>query len=234
MEKANIIIVEDEAIICMELEANLKAIGYDVVVTASRGEDAIIKAEQFRPDLILMDIKLKGEMDGIEAAGIIKERFNIPLVYLTAHLDEDQLKRSKLTMPFGYILKPVQERYLKVTIEMALYVAKAEEAQKENGEKYKEFVEKSADGYIITDKDLNITDFKLAEEIKGNVIGQNLLDFSPDIKSSGQYDKYLEVLKTGKPVDINDVRFQEKFGKDHYQIKVFKLGEGLGFFAREI
>ncbi len=122
MEKAKILIVEDEAIIAMEMESSLQSLGYEVTSIVDTGEKAIQKAEIDKPDLILMDIRIKGEMDGIDAAEEIRNEFGIPIIFSTAYLDEERIERAKITMPFGYILKPIQERDLKVTIEMALYV----------------------------------------------------------------------------------------------------------------
>ncbi len=126
MKKARILIVEDEAIITMEIESQLQGLGYKVTSIVDTGEKAIKKAEEDKPDIILMDIRIKGEMDGIEAAEEIRNKFGIPVIFLTAYLDEERIERAKITMPFGYVLKPIQERDLKVTIEMALYVSKAD------------------------------------------------------------------------------------------------------------
>ena len=117
MEKTRILVVEDEAIIAMEIENQLQSLGYEVVSVVDTGVKAIKKAEEDRPDLILMDIRIKGEMDGIEAAEVIRNKFSIPVIFSTAYLDEERIERAKITMPFGYVLKPIQERDLKVTIE---------------------------------------------------------------------------------------------------------------------
>jgi signal transduction histidine kinase len=118
---ARIQIVEDETIVAMDIEDELTTLGYTVTAIGSSGEEAIQQAVETKPDLILMDIRLKGEVDGIEAAEEIRARFNIPVVYLTAYADDDTLARAKITEPFGYIIKPFQERDLHTTIEMALY-----------------------------------------------------------------------------------------------------------------
>ncbi|MBT4285991.1 MAG: PAS domain S-box protein [Deltaproteobacteria bacterium] len=135
MEKARILIVEDEAIIAMEIENQLQSLGYEVISIVDTGEKAIAKAEVDKPDLILMDIRIKGEMDGIDTAEVIRNRFGIPVIFSTAYLDENRIERAKITMPFGYVLKPIQERDLKVTIEMALYVSKADIERKKVEEK---------------------------------------------------------------------------------------------------
>jgi PAS domain S-box-containing protein len=126
MEKARILIVEDEAIIAMEVESQLQSLGYEVTSIVDNGEDAIRKAEEDKPDLMLVDIRIKGEIDGIDTAEVIRNRFGIPVIFSTAYLDQERIERAKITMPFGYVLKPIQERDLRVTLEMALYVSKVE------------------------------------------------------------------------------------------------------------
>ncbi len=130
MNKARILIVEDEAIIAMEVESQLQNLGYEVTSIVDTGEKAIKKAEEDKPDLMLMDIRIKGEMDGIDAAEIIRNRFGIPVIFSTAYLDQERIDRAKITMPFGYVLKPIQERDLKVTLEMALYVAQVDKERR--------------------------------------------------------------------------------------------------------
>lgn len=101
--------MEDESIEAMSFEQSLKSSGYDVIGVAATGKDVIQKVAQLKPDLVLMDIVLKGDMDGIEAATQIKEDFDIPVVYITAHPEESTAKRAKLTTPYGYLFKPVMK-----------------------------------------------------------------------------------------------------------------------------
>ena len=131
MTKAKIMIVEDEVIICKEIESTLENLGYEVVATTDNGEAAIELAKKHKPDLILMDIRLNGDIDGIETSEIIRNRFEIPVIFSTAYLDQERIERAKITMPFGYVLKPIQESDLRVTIEMALYVSKLDAERKE-------------------------------------------------------------------------------------------------------
>jgi PAS domain S-box-containing protein len=121
MAGERLMIVEDEKIVAEDLRDMLEHLGYKVVATATSGEEAIHKAEEARPELILMDIRLNGELDGIQAAEVIWATHEIPVTYLTAYADESTLERAKATMPFGYILKPFEERDLRTTIEIALY-----------------------------------------------------------------------------------------------------------------
>ena len=126
MTKERILIVEDEGIVAADLENMLQKLGYTVVGTAASGEQAVEKAEETMPDLVLMDIRLKGPMDGIDAAEQITARFNIPVTYLTAYADETTLQRAKTTMPYGYILKPFQVNDIRAATEVALYKHKME------------------------------------------------------------------------------------------------------------
>jgi PAS domain S-box-containing protein len=128
MSKASILVVEDEQIVALDIQSQLERLGYDVVATVSSGRAAISTAEATRPDLALMDIKLKGDMDGIQAAQHIRSRFGIPVIYLTAYADQGTLDRAKVTESFGYILKPFEEGELHATIEMALYKHRADAA----------------------------------------------------------------------------------------------------------
>lgn len=121
MESAAIQIVEDEGIIAMDLRSKLETLGYTVASVVASGEDAIRNAERDKPDLVLMDIVLKGRVDGIEAAREIWHRFNIPVIYLTAYTEEKVLERAKATEPYGYLLKPCNDKELHVTLKMALY-----------------------------------------------------------------------------------------------------------------
>jgi PAS domain S-box-containing protein len=126
MDEARVLIVEDERIVALDMQSQLQNMGYAVQEIVSYGEDAVHRVAAGRPDLVLMDIHLKGEMDGIEAAHRIRTQFDIPVIYLTAFADQDTLDRAKLTAPFGYVLKPFEERELRATIEMALYRHRAE------------------------------------------------------------------------------------------------------------
>ncbi len=120
MLKHNILIVEDEAIIAKDLQLTLERLGYRVAGTTASGEVAIEMACRHLPDLVLMDIVLKGQLDGIEAAAQIRESLGIPAIYLTAYADKATMERAKLTEPLGYLLKPFEERELYTVVEAAL------------------------------------------------------------------------------------------------------------------
>ncbi|MHC4266872.1 MAG: response regulator [Planctomycetota bacterium] len=126
MTNAKIMIVEDEWIAAEDTQCRLQDLEYTVSSLASTGKEAIQKAEEDKPDLVVTDIVLEGEMDGIEVAKQIYARFGIPFIYLTAYADDKILERIKITEPFGYIVKPFTNEDLKIAIELALYKHKAE------------------------------------------------------------------------------------------------------------
>jgi len=127
-----ILVVEDEAIVATDIRDTLVSRGYDVVGTARTGESALEKIAETLPDLVLMDIHLAGKMDGIETAGKIHENYGIPVIFLTAYADSALLERAKVAEPYGYIVKPYDERGLYSTIEMALYKHAMEQRLKES------------------------------------------------------------------------------------------------------
>jgi CheY-like chemotaxis protein len=129
--KARILVVEDEAIVAMDIKMRLLKLGYEVVKVVSSGKDAVSAAEQLRPEMVLMDISLKGSMLGTEAAQKIHAILDIPIVFLTAYADEKTLDGAKTAEPFGYITKPFEDTDLRVTMEISLYKAKAEKERKE-------------------------------------------------------------------------------------------------------
>ncbi len=126
MEPARIMVVEDESIAACKIQQSLERLGYSVTARATGGEEAVRKAAEDMPDLILMDIVLSDGMDGITAAENIRRSIHIPVVYLSAYSEEKLVERAKITEPYGYILKPCTDRELHIVIEIALYRARME------------------------------------------------------------------------------------------------------------
>jgi CheY-like chemotaxis protein len=120
VKSTKVLVVEDNGIVALDLKSRLQALGYAVPATVSSGEEAIQKAAETRPDLVLMDIRLKGDKDGIQAAEEIRARFDIPIVYITALADEDTLQRARRTEPLGYVIKPFNDVELRIAIETAI------------------------------------------------------------------------------------------------------------------
>ncbi len=192
-QKVKILVVEDENIVAMDIERSLTKIGYEVVGIANDGPQALAMVEAQIPDLILMDIKLKGKMDGIETAKNVREKYKIPIVFLTAYADEPTLERAKVTEPFGYLLKPFEESELHTVIEVALYKHKSVERRQEEAraalklseDTLKLFVN-SVQEYAIflLDKEGKVASWNSgAQRIKGynleEIIGQHFSIFYP-------------------------------------------------------
>lgn len=156
MSPSEILIVEDESIVALDLEARLVRMGYQVVGIAFSGEEAIRLAAQNRPTLVLMDIRLRGGMDGVETAAQIRARYGIPVAYLTAYADEPTLQRAKVTEPLGYLVKPFEERDLRSTIEMALYRIEMERSAKIHVTRLEQVVSTVPDGVVLLDAQFRI------------------------------------------------------------------------------
>jgi PAS domain S-box-containing protein len=155
--RARLLIVEDEGIVALNIQNRLQGLGYSVVATVSSGEEAIQVAGETRPDLILMDIKLDGKVDGIEAAAEIHRLFHLPVVYLTAYTNDETLNRAKLTEPYGYILKPFEARDLCTTIEVALYKYQMEQQLREREQWLATTLKSIGDAVITTDTEGLVT-----------------------------------------------------------------------------
>ena len=150
MDKINGLVVEDEQIVAKDIQQSLEKLGYSVTGTCAEGQEAIRIAEKTIPDIVLMDIMLKGDMTGIEAAAHIRKSFNIPVIYLTAYADKDTLQRAKITEPHGYILKPFREIDLQTSIEMSVYKHRKESDIKKERDYYFSIIEnKSSDDSIF-------------------------------------------------------------------------------------
>jgi PAS domain S-box-containing protein len=223
IEKSRILIVEDEAIIAMEVESYLNSLGYDVTSVVNTGEKAIEKAEVDKPDIVLMDIRIKGDMDGIDAAAVIRSRFGIPVIFSTAYLDEERIARAKVTMPFGYVLKPIQEQDLKITIEMALYVSTVDAARRlaekklqESEEKYRIAFEINSSSVTITRMDgvyidINPGFTNLTGYTREDVIGSSSRDIHIWVKPEDR-DALLSELKRSGRVENMETTFRCKGG----------------------
>ncbi len=154
---ARILIVEDERITAEDLRDILVDLGYDVVGVVSSGAEAIAAVERTSPDLALMDIRIKGEMDGTETARILRQRFNVPVIYLTAHADRQTLDRAKVAEPLGYIVKPFQETELQASVEIALYKQAVDRTAREREELLAGTVRAIGEGIISVDRDRAVT-----------------------------------------------------------------------------
>ncbi len=206
-----ILVVDDEVIISMQIEERLNSMGYDVVGRATSGREAVDKSRELNPDLVLMDIVMPGEMDGIEASRAIKVDLEIPVVFLTAYADDENIMRAKATEPFGYIIKPFQEREVKAAIEVALYNKHVGAKIRQSEQKYRTIMEAASDPILIIDlesQDILEVNRK-AEELFGigydKFVGINVLKLFHD-------SKVRENTKVIKRIsEVKDVVFEDIF-----------------------
>jgi len=166
MRQEKILIVEDERIIALDLQRRLIRIGFPVPPITTNGLDALRSIDNDKPDIILMDIMLSSDFDGIETATIIKEKYNIPLIFLTAYSDEKTVERAKKAEPYGYILKPFKEKELYTTIDIALYKFKSNEKLKKQ-ERWSAAILRSIEDGIIATNQVGLIEFMnpVAEKI---------------------------------------------------------------------
>jgi PAS domain S-box-containing protein len=163
-----VLVAEDEQLIVEEIQERLTRLGFHVVGMVDTGEEAIRTAHRELPELILMDIRLKGKMDGIEAAAEIRRDLNIPIIYLTAHSDTGTRRRAMETTPCGYVLKPFREEDLLVAMETALHLNRQEKRLRESEARYAATLGSIVDGVVATDEDGRLTFMNpVAEELTG-------------------------------------------------------------------
>jgi two-component system cell cycle sensor histidine kinase/response regulator CckA len=221
MTKAKILIVEDESIIASVIAAALKKFAYEVIDILNTGEAAAAVALQKKPDLILMDIRLLGAMDGISAAEQIQQHLDIPIIYLTAYADEPTLERAKKTRPYGYIPKPFQEIELKTTIEMALYKHGFEVQLKESEAKFRSLFENSPDVIYISDKAGNILEINPAGLALFGYAREEIIGIKPDRMYADPEDckTFLRQIKNQKSVKDYELKLKNKKGDIIYGLE---------------
>jgi PAS domain S-box-containing protein len=218
-----ILVVEDENIVALDIKNRLKALGYEVPAIAHTGEQAIAKVKESRPDLVLMDIMLKGKLDGIETSNLVREKFDIPVIYLTAYADQSTFERAKITEPYGYILKPFEERELYTSIEMALYKHSVESRLKQREQWLSTTLKSIGDAVIATDLDHHITFMNsVAENLTGfssaEVLGKKISDVLK-IHSLGKNgitcSSINDMIYTGESIKLeNSCSISSKNGKE--------------------
>ena len=168
MDKARILLVEDENLLAADLQERLESFGYDVPAVAAGGEEALARAATAQPDLVLMDIRLKGNMDGIETGRILRERFNLPVIYLTGASDATTLERAKATEPMAFLLKPVEEKRLYSTIEIALYKHRMDRRLRRIERWFATALKSIGDAVMVTDTGGRVTFMNpMAEKLTG-------------------------------------------------------------------
>lgn len=217
MAGERILIVEDEKIIALDLQRRLEKYGFEIVHLASTADDAILAAHKKSPDIILMDIMLGGEKDGVDAAIEIKKTLNIPIVFLTAYADEKTVERAKKAEPVGYVLKPFKERELHTTIDIALYKARVDRNLMEQERLFGALLDSITDALIAVSPERTI---RFMNPVAENLIGISedqinsrpledifqLIDENTELTTSIPH----EVLEGGKSVDFTNVFIRNK------------------------
>jgi PAS domain S-box-containing protein len=219
MEKANIMVVEDEGLVAMELKEELEKMGYRVSHTVDSGEEAIRNLLTAKPDLILMDIKLKGEIDGVQTAQRIFSEFQIPIIYLTAYSDEKILSRARESEPYGFLVKPFSGRTLYTTIEMALAKAEKERYVRQRWEWYEYIVKCLGEAVIVTDEEgkirlINPIAEQLTKYTYNEVYGKNFNDVFPLYGLVAQKERFVipfkNIAEEGKQRFYDRLQLEQK------------------------
>jgi len=182
MSKTKVLVVEDEGIVARDIQQRLELMGYKVIGPVSSGKEAVKQTAENCPDLVLMDIVLKGEMNGTEAARRIIESYDVPVVYLTAHTDDGTVQQAKTTSPYGYVVKPFDDRQLQTVMEMATYRHGAERVLRESEERFRRLAEASFEGILVHEKglalDVNDRLARMLGYYPEELIGMNILELA--------------------------------------------------------
>jgi len=236
MESLRVLIVEDDALSAQDVEMMLNNIGHSCCGIVADGRVAVEKAMEERPDIVLMDISLKGGSDGIEAAEQIYNRLNIPVIYISGYSDKETLSQVKETNPYGFIVKPIEEENLWRTLELAVYKHNMEKALKESEERYRELFNHISSGVIVykvigDGQDFIIKDFnRAAERItlrkREDVIGRSGPGAFPGLKEIGLIEVFKRVWKTGKDEQTPIAPYRDKRVTYWAERHVYRLSNG--------
>ena len=206
MSKIKILVVEDESIVAKDIQKSLEKLGYEVPATASSAQSAYEKLQQITPDLVFLDIRLKGEEDGIHIAEHIRHNYSIPVIFLTSYVDQETLDRAKVTEPYGYIVKPFNESDLKTTVEMALFKFSRDKEVRESQKRLANALGRVDEAIVITDTEGRVTYLnEKAESIFGYstmmVLGSDVYQLFVIEEDNGQQlsrERLLTLMKNNK------------------------------------
>jgi PAS domain S-box-containing protein len=221
----HVLVVEDERVVAKDLQRTLIRLGYHVPITVASADDALRAAAERCPDLVLMDIRIQGERDGIETAQLLKHRFDIPIIYLTAYADQATVARAKTTEPHAYLLKPVRLDELRSAVEIAIYKHGMERNQRERERWFATTLRSIGDAVISTDAEGRITLMNpMAETMTGvrtaDVAGKRLSEVLQLVDESTQQpieDPVAQVVREGKILRIDGV-LKDRGGGDAERI----------------
>lgn len=232
MEKKRVLIVEDQKVIAIDIKRNIESFGYEVTSIVDSGEEAIINVETQFPDVILMDIMLKGKMDGIEAAGIIKENFSIPIIFITAYSDDSFLKRAKIVEPYAYLVKPFNKRELLFAIDIAVYKHEAKKKLEESEIQFKSIVQSSPLGihlYHLNEKNeliftgANPAADNLLKINHNELIGKTIELAFPSLVLTSIPGIYKKIAKTGIAWSEEQVDYKDDKIEGAYEVFAFQI-----------
>ena len=228
MTKARILVVEDEFITGADIQAKLQDMGYEVPVVADTGEYAVQAAGEQMPDLVLMDIHLKGAMTGIEAAEQIHTKYSLPVIFLTGQSDEATVEKAKISAPFGYLIKPVDDRALRITINMALYKHALDESMKKQEQTIIALLNATTDALFIIDREgsilaLNETLAKRAGKRIPELVKTSFFELIP---SGAISTRLAEEIRAGMGGKAN--RFEEEANGRWFDNNIYPIADSTG------
>ncbi|MEW6755072.1 MAG: response regulator [Candidatus Latescibacterota bacterium] len=212
-----ILVVEDMAVVGADIHDTLTAAGYEVPAVVGSGEEAIRAAAELHPQVVLMDIRLAGQVDGVEAAQWIRQELAIPVIFLTAYSDEATLHRAMVTEPFGFIVKPINKRELLANIQVALYRSQIERAWRESEARYAAVVHQSSECILLADADGG-------RILEANPAAQRMLGYGPEelegltlrevlVGDGGEADRRLRELAVGQPALLGEQQYRTRGGR---------------------
>jgi PAS domain S-box-containing protein len=237
-DKPTILVVEDESIVAKDIQNTLTRLGYYVPATASSAAIAYDKLDEFKPDLVFLDIKLKGDIDGIQIAERIKTEYDIPVIFLTSFVDKATLDRAKVTEPYAYLVKPYNEPDLQSAVEMALYKSQKDKEMKSDKNLYARALSHLDEAVIITDVEGKIIFMnQRAENMLGygnESAGGKFLSELIKVQSASlhltQREDFSKAILNGKDISVNDaevtVSHSGKSIKGHFSSSPVKDEKG--------
>jgi PAS domain S-box-containing protein len=235
-QSPKILIVEDEHIVALDIARNLKSFGYEIAGMATTGENALKLTTQENPDLILMDIKIDGGMDGIQTVKKIQTEHNIPIIYLSAFSDEKTLERAKLTEPHGFLLKPFERKELRTTIETALYKYRTEEQLRSSEAEMKALFSAMNDIILVFDNNRRIvkSNTEAFNKSRKSLIGRNLFQIFPEKEAERLSSQIQNALTTGENVN-DEIKLVIEGEEKWFSVSVSRMHDDFVLWvAREI
>lgn len=215
MPNTRVLVVEDEAVVALDIQSRLRRLGYAPVGRASSGREAIALAEQHLPDIILMDIRIQGSMDGIETAHMIKSRLDIPAIYLTAHTDDQTIERAKTSDPYGYLTKPFEEHELRIAIEIGLHKHNMEQTLRRQAMQLEQILHAVPTGILLLDENLHV--------IRSNFAGNDCLRILSNVTPDGPLQRLGNYAINDLVSSSTSTFWHEISTGDHHSDRVFEV-----------